>query len=64
MHKFKVFIGVYTTQQGFRDMDEILEFVQPRLPHDMNEGMDRPYTEEEIKTTLFQMDRPHEINTP
>jgi hypothetical protein len=41
--------------QGFREMDELLNFVQPEVTQQMNDGMDASYTEDEIKTALFQM---------
>jgi hypothetical protein len=39
--------------QGFREMDELLNFVQPEVSQQMNDGMDAVYTEDEIKTALF-----------
>jgi predicted XRE-type DNA-binding protein len=34
---------------------ELLDVVQPKVSQVMNDGMDAPYTEEEIKKALFQM---------
>jgi predicted RNA binding protein with dsRBD fold (UPF0201 family) len=48
------FENLYKTQ-GFRAMDELLDFVQPKVSQQMNDGMDAPYLEEEIKKALFQM---------
>jgi hypothetical protein len=41
--------------QGFRNMDELLAFVQPKVSQHLNDGMDAPYTEEEVRKALFQM---------
>jgi hypothetical protein len=41
--------------QGFREMDELLHFVQPKVTQPMNIGMDAVYTEEEVQKALFQM---------
>jgi hypothetical protein len=41
--------------QGFRDMDELLHLVEPKVTEQMNVGMDAAYTEEEITKALFQM---------
>jgi hypothetical protein len=44
--------GLYQSH-GFRAMDELLDVVQPIVSQQMNDGMDAPYTEEEIKKALF-----------
>jgi hypothetical protein len=36
--------------QGFKEMSELLDFVQPRITPLMNEGMDAIYTAEEVRT--------------
>jgi predicted XRE-type DNA-binding protein len=41
--------------QGFREMDELLDVVQPKVSDLMNEDLDKLYTEEEVKSALFQM---------
>jgi predicted XRE-type DNA-binding protein len=34
--------------QGFREMDELLDVVQPKVSDLMNEDLDKLYTEEEV----------------
>jgi hypothetical protein len=43
------------TSQGSGNMDELLNLVQPVVSGQMNETMDRVYTEDEVKLALFQM---------
>lgn len=43
------------TSQGFHQTDELLQFVPNRVTDAMNEALEKPYTEEEIRHTLFQM---------
>jgi hypothetical protein len=41
--------------QGCRGMEELLQFIHPRVTQQMSVGMDAVYTEDEIKIALFQM---------
>lgn len=43
------------SSQGYRDMSELLQFVTPQVTVVMNESLERDYTAEEVRTTLFQM---------
>lgn len=46
--------ALYTTQ-GFRPMDDLLNYVPPRVTEQMNDRLYMPYTAEEVRTVLFQM---------
>lgn len=36
-------------------MHEVVNLLQPRVTDDMKEDLDAPYSDEEIRATLFQM---------
>jgi hypothetical protein len=41
--------------QGYRDMSDLLDLVQPKVSQEMNSVMEALYSEEDIKLALFQM---------
>ena len=41
--------------QGFRQMEDLLEYVPSRVTDRMNHELQKPYTAEEVKKALFQM---------
>ena len=45
-----VFYQQLYTSEGVQDMDQVLDTVQ-----DMNDMLNAPYSQKEVKTTLFQM---------
>jgi hypothetical protein len=44
--------GLYHSQ-GFREMTELLDFVQPRITQQMNKGMDADFSKDEVRNALF-----------
>jgi hypothetical protein len=52
------FYQAFYHSQGFQEMDDLINFVQPKVNQEMNLGLDVVYTEEEIKCALFQMAPP------
>ena len=49
------FYQVLYTSQGFKPMDELLDFFTPKVTDQMNVELDKPCTAEEVRTALFQM---------
>jgi hypothetical protein len=41
--------------QGYRQMNDLIDLVPVRVSDAMNEGLDKTYTEEEVRCALFQM---------
>lgn len=49
------FYSTLYTIEGVQGMDEVLGHVPSKVMSDMNAGLNAPYTQEEVKITLFQM---------